>query len=282
MTWNRSGEAPQDGDLVELVGLRHKHFIIRLEAGKIFESHRGMIKHDDVIGRPWGSQIATHLGTPFFIMQPSLGNLLRDLKRNTQIMYPKEIGMILVTMGIGPGQKVLEAGTGSGSLTTALAFAVGGEGHVYSYDNREEAQAMAMRNLQKVGLEERVTFKLGDAANGFDESEMDAVFLDLANPFDYMRQVRGALKSGGFFGSLLPTTNQVSLLLTALRQEHFAFIDVCEVLLRYYKAEASRFRPVDRMVAHTGYLIFARPVVAEDDDSYQALLSESEREGDRE
>ena len=281
MTWNSSHDAPQDGDLVELVGLRHKHFIVRLQAGKIFESHRGIIHHDEVIGRPWGSQIATHLGTQFFIMQPSLGNLLRDLKRNTQIMYPKEIGMILVTMGIGPGQKVLEAGTGSGSLTTALAYAVGPEGHIYSYDNREEAQKMARHNLQKVGLDDRVTFKLADVSHGFDETGMDAVFLDLANPFDYMHQVRNALKPGGFFGSLLPTTNQVCLLLTALRQDHFAFIDVCEVLLRYYKAEESRFRPTDRMVAHTGYLIFARPVLVADDESYQALLSETDEGGDR-
>jgi tRNA (adenine57-N1/adenine58-N1)-methyltransferase len=90
---------------------------------------------------------------------------------------------------------------------------------------------------------------------------VDALFLDLPNPYDYMAQVRRALKYGGYFGSILPTANQVERLLSALRQHDFAFVDVCEVILRYYKAEAERFRPVDRMVAHTGYLIFARPVL---------------------
>ena len=280
MSWNTHSDAPQEGDLVELVGLRHKHFILRLKGGANFESHRGIIKHDDLIGRPWGSQVTTNLGTTFFLMQLSLGNLLRDLKRNTQIMYPKEIGFVFVTMGIGPGQTVLEAGTGSGALTTALAFAVGPEGHVFSYDNREESQKVARANLEKFGLSERVTFKLRDIANGFDESGIYSAFLDVANPFDYMRQVRAALKPGGFFGSILPTTNQVCLLLNALRQEKFAFIDVCEVLIRYYKAEPSRFRPTDRMIAHTGFLIFARPVLASEDASIRALINESNSEGD--
>ncbi len=280
MSWNSANPSPQEGDLVELVGLKHKHFIVRLKTGAIFETHRGILKHDDMLGHPWGSQVFTHLGVSFFLMQPSLGNLLRDLKRNTQIMYPKEIGYILVTMGIGPGQKVLEAGTGSGALTTALAYTVGNQGHVFSYENREESQKLARSNLEKFGLADRVTFKLADIANGFEETGLDAVFLDVANPFDYMHQVRMALKPGGFFGSIQPTANQVCSLLTALRQENFAFIDVCEVLIRFYQAEAARFRPVDRMIAHTGYLIFARPVLISDPDSYQALVEEAGPEAD--
>jgi tRNA (adenine57-N1/adenine58-N1)-methyltransferase len=178
-------------------------------------------------------------------------------------------------MGIGPGQTVLEAGTGSGALTTALAFAVGPEGHVISYDNRDEAQKVARANLEKFGMTDRVTFKLADIAEGFAETGVDALFLDVANPFDYIRQARAALKPGGFFGSIQPTTNQVCMLLNALRQESFAFIDVCEILIRYYKAEPARFRPTDRMIAHTGFLIFARPVLPIDEANMQALISES-------
>ncbi len=274
MTWNMNHTTPQSGDLVELVGLKHKHFIVRLVPGAIFETHRGIIKHDDMLDHPWGSQVTTHMGTAFFLMQPSLGNLLKDLKRNTQIMYPKEIGLILVTMGIGPGQTVIEAGTGSGSFTTALAYVVGPEGHVFTYENREVAQKLARSNLEKIGLADRVTFKLADIANGFDEIGVDALFLDVANPFDYMRQVRAALKPGGFFGSILPTTNQVVLLLTALRQEKFAFVDVCEVLIRYYQAEPNRFRPTDRMIAHTGFLIFARPVLVLDEEEDKILIND--------
>jgi tRNA (adenine57-N1/adenine58-N1)-methyltransferase len=193
----------------------------------------------------------------------------------TQILYPKDIGFLLVTMGIGPGQHVIEAGTGSGALTTALAFSVGREGKVFSYDMRPDFQKLAKENLIRVGLDERVTFKTADIANGFDENEIDALFLDVPNPFDYMSQVKKALKPGGFFGCILPTTNQVIILLTALRHELFAFIDVCEVMLRYYQAEADRFRPTDRMVAHTGYLIFARPVLSSIGEVDKDLLIEN-------
>src|SRR5512144_363221 len=116
------------GDIVQLVGLRHKHFILTLKAGTEFQTHRGVLQHDDLIGKPWGSQVFSHKGSPFFLLQPSLADLLNDLPRNTQILYPKDIGFILVKMGIGPGKKVIEAGTGSGSMTIAAAYSVGAEG----------------------------------------------------------------------------------------------------------------------------------------------------------
>ena len=275
MTWNLHGTTAQEGDLIELVGLKHKHFIIRLSQGVEFQTHRGVLKHDDMIGLPWGSQIFSHSGSPFFLMQPSLADLLKNTRRNTQILYPKEIGYILVTMGIGPGVHVIEAGTGSGALTTAFAFAVGPQGHVWSYEVREEMTKLAKSNLDKVGLADRVTFVQRNISEGFDETGADALFLDLPNPFDFVVQVRQALKPGGFFGCILPTMNQVILLLTALRLQKFAFIDVCEILLRYYKAEPERFRPVDRMVAHTGFLVFARPVLITEEDTGVELLNET-------
>jgi tRNA (adenine57-N1/adenine58-N1)-methyltransferase len=263
MGWNLHGTTASDGDLVELVGTSYKHFIFKLKVGGELHTHRGVVKHDDIIGKPWGSQIHSHMGSPFFMFQPALGDLLRETPRNTQILYPKEIGFILVTMGIGPGQHVVEAGTGSGALTTAFAYAVGNEGHVITYEARPEMQAVAISNLERLELSERVTFKLRNIEEGFDETGEDALFLDVPNPYDYIPQVRKALKPGGFFGSILPTTNQVSRLLVELRRNNFAFIEVLEILLRYYKAEPERLRPTDRMVAHTGYLIFARPLFAE-------------------
>ena len=275
MTWNLHGTTAQEGDLIELVGLKHKHFILRLSHGVEFHTHRGVLKHDEMIGLPWGSEVFSHTGSPFFLMEPSLADILKNTRRNTQILYPKEIGYILVTMGIGPGVHVIEAGTGSGALTTALAFAVGPDGHVWSYEAREEMTRLARSNLEKVGLAERVTLVERDISQGFDQSGVDALFLDLPNPFDYVVQVREALKPGGFFGCILPTTNQVTFLLTALRLNKFAFMDVCEILLRYYKAEAERFRPVDRMVAHTGFLVFARPILVSEQETVGELLSET-------
>ena len=275
MSLNITQTIVQPGDLVQLVGLSHKHFIVRITPGEVFQSHRGIIKHDEIIGLSYGSQVFSHNGSPFFLLQPALGDLLKGMKRNTQILYPKDIGYILVTMGIGPGQHVLEAGTGSGAFTTALAFSVGPQGRVTSYDARPEMQAIARDNLIRLGLIDRVELKTGDIVDGFEESGVDALFLDLPNPFDYLPQVKAALKPGGFFGTILPTTNQVIRLLTSLHRNQFAFVDVCEVLLRFYKADASRFRPTDRMVAHTGFLIFARPVILSDDPRAASLLAES-------
>jgi tRNA (adenine57-N1/adenine58-N1)-methyltransferase len=251
----------QVGDIAQLISAQNKRFIFRLVMDGKFETHRGYLSHNDLIGKPWGSRVFSHMGSEFVLLQPSLADLLVETRRNTQIMYPKDIGFILLSMDIGPGKHVLEAGTGSGSFTTALAFAVGSQGKVTSYESRPEFQHLAQKNLSRLGLSERVEFKLRDISEGFDERNVDAVFLDLPNPQDYVLQAKEAIKPGGYLGSILPTTNQVSTLLIALRRSNFAFIEVCEILLRYYKAVADRLRPTDRMIAHTGYLIFSRSMV---------------------
>jgi tRNA (adenine57-N1/adenine58-N1)-methyltransferase catalytic subunit len=274
MPFNDSSSAARDGDLAELVGLRHKHFILTLKTGAKFETHRGILMHDDMIGKPWGTEVFSHMGAPFFLLQPSLADLLTDLPRTTQIMYPKDIGFILVSMGIGPGKKVIECGTGSGSMTIAAAYAVGAEGRIVTYEVRPDMQNLARKNVERVGLSERVEFKLRDLQEGVDENDGDAFFLDLPNPWDYLTQVRGAIRPGAFVCSLVPTFNQVEQLLRGLRHGNFAFIEVCEILLRYFKPEPARIRPTDRMVAHTGFLIFARKIEPSQDPRANELIKE--------
>jgi tRNA (adenine57-N1/adenine58-N1)-methyltransferase len=261
LSWNTYEAKTKEGDLIQLVGLSHKNFIVRLKAGSVFQSHRGIIKHEDLIGLPWGTQIFSHKGSPFFLLQPSFTDLLIDTPRSTQILYPKDIGFILVSLGVSPGSKIIEAGTGSGALTSAFANAVGDNGQIWSYEIKSDIQNRARKNLTRLGLLDRVNLKQRDIAEGFDETDVDILFLDVPDPYNYLAQVRQALKPGGYFGCILPTTNQISLLLTELRQRDFIYIEVCEILLRYYKPEPDRFRPADRMIAHTGYLIFARPVI---------------------
>ncbi len=263
-----------DGDLAQLVGLTHKHFIFSLKAGGDLQTHRGVLKHDDLIGKPWGSQVFSHMGAPFFLLQPSLADILNDLPRTTQILYPKDIGYILITMGVAPGQRVMEAGTGSGSMTIALATAVGADGRVISYEQKLDTQNLARKNLERVGLASRVDFKLRDILEGFDETDADAFFLDVQNPFDYISQVRNALKPGGYFCTIIPTFNQVEKILHALKKNNFAFVEVCELLLRFYKADPMRLRPTDRMVAHTGFLVFARRIEPSTDPRGLELANE--------
>jgi tRNA (adenine57-N1/adenine58-N1)-methyltransferase len=274
MPFTHPSAIAQDGDLAQLVGLRHKHFILTLQAGAKFETHRGILQHDDLIGKPWGTQVFSHIGAAFFLLQPSLADLITELPRTTQILYPKDIGFILVTMGVGPGQTILEAGTGSGSMTTALAYTVGPEGRVISYEVKPDVQNLARKNLTRFGLDSRVDFKLRDIREGFDETEADAFFLDVPNPYDYTSQVRAALKTGGYLCTIVPTVNQVETTLQALRQTKFAFVEVCELLLRYYKPEPARLRPTDRMVAHTCFLIFARRIEPSEDPRGKELSEE--------
>ena len=257
------------GDQIQLIlsssrGL--KSYILKLESGRKLETHKGVLLHSDLIGRSYGSTVLSHLGTEFLLLKPSTSELARTLKRRSQIIFPKDIGLILLKLSIEPCQQVIEAGTGSGALTLALARAVGPTGQVISYDVRHDMQSLARSNLEMAGLIERVILKTRDVSEGFDETEAPALFLDVPRPWDLLSQVHNALQGGGFFGALVPTTNQVVNLLEGLKRESFAATEVVEVLLRRYKTLAARLRPEDRMVAHTGYLVFARSVLASHDE----------------
>ena len=266
LTAETDSHTAQPDDLVLLVGRDRKSFIVLLEPGSQLHTHRGVVRHDDLIGTPWGTQLSTHLGYPFSFFRPSTDDLVRGLKRTTQIVYPKDAGYVLMKMRIIPGCRVVEAGTGSGAMALIFAQAVSPTGRVYSYEIRPEMQQLARQNLEQLGLAEFVEFKLRDICQGFDERDADALFLDVTNPWDYLSQAHAALGGGGFFGCILPTTNQVSRLIGALEGANFGWIEVEELLLRQYKAVPARLRPMDRMVAHTGYLIFARALIPLEDE----------------
>ncbi len=248
----------RENDLVFLMGKDRKSFIVRLEPGAHLHIHRGVVKHDDLIGQPLGREVQSHLGYSLLALEPSTHDLILNLKRATQIMYPKDIGYLLLKMNVMPGSRVVEAGAGSGGLTLALARAVMPTGRVYSYEVRPDVLKLAAKNLEKLGLIPFVELKERDIAEGFDEVDADALFLDVRPPWEYLAQAHAALKGGGFFGAILPTTNQVVRLIRDLPEHGFSAVEVEELLLRPYKAVPSRLRPMDRMVAHTGYLIFAR------------------------
>jgi tRNA (adenine57-N1/adenine58-N1)-methyltransferase len=250
-----------EGDLILLIGQDRKQFVVQLRAGGQLQTHRGCINHDDLLGQPLGREIYSHLGYPFVVLEPSTCDLIQQLKRTTQIMFPKDIGYTLLKLNVMPGSRVIEAGTGSGGLSLALARAIRPDGRLYSYEMRPDILRVAQKNLETLGLTEGIVFKLRDIAEGLDESDVDAVFLDVRRPWAYLPQADGALKDSGFFGAIVPTTNQVAELIRCLEaQQTFGHIEVEEILVRSYKAVPNRLRPADRMVAHTGYLVFARKV----------------------
>lgn len=154
----------------------------------------------------------------------------------------------------------------SGALTTVLARYVSPDGRVYSYDVREDMQHLAAKNLRLAGLDHAVELKQRDIAAGFDENAVDAVFLDVRTPWEYLAQTAAALRGGGFFGAIVPTANQVIDLLGELKAGPWADIEVGELLLRVYKTVPGRLRPEDRLTPHTGYLIFARKIAEREGD----------------
>ena len=262
---------PQDGgdgphltkvdDLVLLVTGGGKRHLLRLKAGRQFHSHLGQIKHDDLLNLPYGTTVYSHLGHALLLLEPSLDDRITRIKRNTQIIYPKDAAMIVQRLNLRAGSRVIEAGTGSGGLAIALAWSVAPSGRVYSYEVRDEHVRVARSNLEKMGLLPYVELHNASILEGFQQTDADALVLDVRTPWLFLEQVRAALRPGAFFAALVPTTNQVSALLHGLERSGFADIGVEEILVRKYKPVPDRLRPDDTMVGHTGFLISARPIV---------------------
>jgi tRNA (adenine57-N1/adenine58-N1)-methyltransferase len=252
------------GDLVMLVGKDRRTFIRIVTEGQRFECHLGYISFADLVGMPYGAQVRTNVGHKMFILPPHTDDIIRHLQREGQIIFPKDLGYIALKLGIRPGVRVIEAGTGSGALTLTLALLVGEEGHVYSYERRPQMQERAIANLKRVGLLDRVTFYLRDIAEGFGERGVQALFLDVRDPWEYLPQANDALRGGGFFGAIVPTTNQIIQLAEQLYSGPWFMLEVEELILRPYKTIPARIRPDDQVIGHTGFLIFARAVEREE------------------
>lgn len=252
------------GDLVMLVGKDRRTFLRTVTAGQRFECHLGFLDYDALVGLPYGVQVRTNAGYRLFVLAPHTDDIIRHLQREGQIIFPKDLGYIALKLGIRPGTRVIEAGTGSGALTLMLALLVGDEGHVYSYEVQPRMQARAMANLRRLGLESRVTFYLRDIAEGFDERDVPALFLDVREPWRYLDQARAALRGSGFFGAIVPTINQVIELAARLYEGPWYMLEIEELIRRSYKTIPERIRPDDQMIGHTGFLVFARAVEREE------------------
>lgn len=249
-----------ENTLVMLYSLTdQKKFFIRTEKGKNFSSHLGTLPHEEILSHSFGEKTATHLGREFLLIRPSLYDIIMNINRHTQIIYPKDIGYILLKLGVRNGDRIIEAGTGSGSLTIGLAYAAAPEGRIYTYERQEEFSRRAEKNLEMAGIREYVEMKVRDVEQeGFDESQADAVFLDMKEPYGVLEHAFSALRPGGTLGLLLPTVNQISDTLKKMENMDFVETEVTEIFIRHYKINADRLRPNDIMVGHTGYLVFSR------------------------
>ena len=249
-----------EGDDILLYLDARRTYLVRVEAGKRFHTHKGYVQLGDLVGRPYGSPVRSSLGVVLHALRPLLRDRILKTDRRTQVMYPKDIGYLLLRAGVGAGSRVVEAGTGSGALTCALAEAVRPDGMVYSYDVRPEFQEVAASNIERAGLAAYVDLKAGDVTEGIDE-EADAVILDLATPWLVVPAAHRALAGGGVFASFSPTVEQVMRTASALRGHPFVEVETVEIIMRRMNVAENRTRPETLMIGHSGYITTARKVL---------------------
>jgi tRNA (adenine57-N1/adenine58-N1)-methyltransferase len=267
----------REGELVLLVDKVGRRQRVRLKAGERHSMHSGLIAHDDLIGRPEGVIVTTQLGARLLAVRPTFAEQVTGRQRQAQPIYPKDLGAILVGADIHPGARVLEAGTGTGALTLALLRAVGDRGVVISYEQREEfLEAARLAIVETLGeMPPNLALRLGDVYLGVGEHDLDRVLLDLPEPWQAVPVVKAALRPGGIVFAHCPNVSQVQRFFDCLREVRgFGMLEVFEVLQRAWTVRGRSLRPSHRMVAHTGFLCFARRL-AEDD------LFEPEGEGFR-
>lgn len=253
----------QAGDRVLLIDLRDRRYLITLGSGKQFHSHLGSIEHDALIGGPEGTFVRSTGGSKLLALRPRLADFQLKMKRGAQVIYPKDIGLILVYADVYPGAFVVEAGTGSGSLTLALARAVGDGGRVISYETREDHRDQAVANINAWyegigGKPEVLDLRLGDIFEGIPEKDVDRLILDLPEPWRAVGPASDSLAPGGIFCSYVPTVPQVMKTVDALRAGNFGLIESFEGLVRTWNIDGQSVRPDHRMVAHTGFITVAR------------------------
>jgi tRNA (adenine57-N1/adenine58-N1)-methyltransferase len=250
-----------EGDYVLLCLDVRRTYMVKVEAGKSFHTHKGFINLDELLGKEFGATVKSSLGTEFTALKPSLTDYIMKSSRKTQITYPKDAALIVMFSGIGPGSRVVESGTGTGALTTALAHYVKPNGKVYTYELREEFQKNAEKNLKRANLLDFVELKNGDVTAGIAERDLDAVVLDLAVPWLVVPHAYTALKPSGTLVSFSPTIDQVVKTTEALKETGFVFIETVECMMRAMQVERGRTRPHTMMTGHTGYITHARKAV---------------------
>ncbi|RKY61131.1 MAG: hypothetical protein DRP95_03260 [Candidatus Latescibacterota bacterium] len=238
-----------------------RRYLLRIRERPTFSTHKGTFPLKEAVGRPFGVALRSDRGEVGYVLRPTLEDLLMLLPRRTQVMYPKDIGMILLRLGVGRGMRVLEVGTGNGNFTLALSYFVGFEGRVVSLERRRDHIRHARSNLLKaLGALGNITLlQVEERTWPFpDRPLFDAAFVDIPEPWKVLPEVLRVCSPGGPVGCLCPTYNQLEK--TGMEMEALGMVDVeaLEVLYRMILPREGKTRPHQTMVGHTAFLIFGR------------------------
>ncbi len=256
-------ELIEENDLIFLILDDRRRWLVQIKSGGQFHTHKGIIEFDDIIGKPFGSCIFSKpyesQGYKFYVFKPLPSDYILHMSRKTQIVYPKDAGLILLYTGIGPGSVVIEAGCGSGALTCILGNYVKPNGHVYSYDIREKSLKRARKNVIRANLKDIVTIQYGDISkDDLQHEHVDSIVLDMAMPWEAINKVKEYLKLSGTLASFSPTIEQVKKTTFALIKNEFFEINTYELIKRKIQVKENATRPEVRMIGHSGYLTFGR------------------------
>ncbi|MFP3913474.1 MAG: tRNA (adenine-N1)-methyltransferase [Actinomycetota bacterium] len=253
----------EPGDPCLLVDGKGREYLLKLDPERQFQYHRGVLDHSNIIGLEDGSWVEASSGGRLLALRPRLSDFILRMRRGAQVVYPKDIGPILVYADVGPGMTVLEAGTGSGALTMALARAVGEKGRVVSVERRPDHADRGRKNIERYfgGIPPQVELRTGAVEEMVAGLAPDRIILDLPEPWHAVAAAADHQPTGGILCGYLPTVPQVQSLVGALRESGvFARIEVREMMMRDWRVSGRSVRPDHTMVGHTGFLTFARRV----------------------
>lgn len=253
-----SSNTISENDLVLLYLKPRKSWLVKIKKGDRAHTHAGFIEHNSIIGKEYGSSIESSTGKTFRLLRPTIADFLMRFSRPTQVVYPKDLGMIAAWTGLSSGKIVVESGTGSGALTAFMANLVRPDGHVYTYEIREEFVEVAKKNLQKAGLADYVTITKKDVKEGIDVKDADIAIIDVGDPWTLVEPFRNALKGSGMLAAISPTMNQAEKLTAELLDKGFADVWSVELISRELEARVGMTRPSMRMIGHTAYITFGR------------------------
>jgi tRNA (adenine57-N1/adenine58-N1)-methyltransferase len=250
----------QTGDTVLFIDTKEREYLRTLKAGSRISLHGGTLLADHVIGLPEGSQVRTSGNLPFWVFRPTYAHLIPNLPRRAQVIYPKDVGIMLLWGDVFPGASVVEVGAGPGALTIALLRAIGPTGKLVTIEAREDFCEMARENVARFfGEAPNWTLTVGNAYEAIEARDADRLFIDVPEPWRVLPHAAQALRPGGVVVGYVPTVVQMKALVDELRTHHgFATIEVMENLLRFWHVKDLSVRPEHRMVAHTGFIIVAR------------------------
>lgn len=245
---------------VILLDRKDREYLARLDPRRGISIRGGKIAIEEILGHDEGSVVRSSVNEPFLVFRPTLAQLVPNLPRSAQVIYPKDLGPILIWADLFPGARVVEAGVGAGALSMALLRAIGLDGELFSYELREDFAELAQKNVARYfGPAPNWRVTLGDVASALNQTTIDRVILDLPEPWHVIEPAWKALRPGGILLCYLPTVMQIKSLVDALRDDkRFACIETSETLMRFWHVKGMSARPQHRMVAHTGFLTSAR------------------------